>query len=133
MAKKKETAKPTPVNPNADKIADAKVNNGWKQCKSCRKWNKGLKTKTCHACGNPFTFEGKGAKPTPATTTDAVKSVGKTFDTMKKVKDFIGKCQGYDNAKESVSELESLIRDCGSIADLKKMIEGLEEWDTTPT
>jgi hypothetical protein len=132
MAKKKETAKSTPVNPNADKIADAKPSAGWKQCKSCHKWVKGLKTKTCYACGDPFIFKGKGAKPTPATTTDAVKSVGKTFDTMKKVKHFIGKCQGYDNAKDIVSEFESLIQDCGSIGDLKKMIVGLEEWDTTP-
>lgn len=110
---------------HSDKISDTKVNAAWKQCHKCHKWNKGLTTKTCYACGEPFTIAGKKNKNhAPArqvagmTFTDAVKQVDK-------VKSFIDDCGGFDKARNKLADFETLLAG-STIADLKEAIGILE-------
>ena len=118
--------KSLPVNPNADKVSDTKPSAGWKECKSCHKWIKGLTTKNCYNCQAPFTFADKGSKKTTSPAVSPVADFSVALSTLDKVKNWAKR--DYDKALQSINELETLAKNCGGISGLKGAIETLRNW-----
>ena len=121
---KKETATKYPDQNNLDKIADTRPKAGWKPCSKCDKWIKGPNTPKCYHCGHDF--------PKPATKVGrpATKQagIGDTLTLLDKIKTFIKSKGGTEKATATVTELETLIDDCGSVDELKQAIETLGKW-----
>ena len=126
MTKKKQ---PTD---NADKFFktrplddNGKPKAGYKQCVKCKGWNKGPTTPKCYGCGEAFPPpKGKGK----TTTTTHKQDFADLLTPLDKVKAFIDKSGGYDQALQSIDQWEELLDSCGSPADLRLAIETLKNW-----
>ena len=126
MAKKQ-----TPPETEKDFFDEYKA--GTRKCVHCLKYTKGPKAPKCKnpACGKDFPPLAQTEKAVKGANPPAMPSVGLS-DALKqadKVKEFVGEHGGYDEAMQVVDAFDSLIKDCGGIAQLKGAITTLKKWE----
>ncbi|MGO9114769.1 MAG: hypothetical protein ACLP9L_36595, partial [Thermoguttaceae bacterium] len=107
---------------------------GTRKCKYCGKYTNSPKAPKCKnpACGKDFPPLGSKEKAVKGATIQPVSGfVGLNDVLLKadKVKQFVSKQDGYEKAKKVVAEFETLLNDCGGIAQLKGAMITLEGWE----